>query len=546
MPRHVEIVKNDPPVLDDFAVQRAHGADLAVPYAKPVTIEGTMPGGGINRVEIAVCSIPALLAMKGYAVANRAKQKDAYDIYYCVRNYPGGPEALAEVCRPLLDEKSAQEGYACIAEKFTTVEHTGPVWVRQFAEGQKILGESTPEQWQQDAFGQVDAWLTVFRTRPSEATPSNAAGCRQARGCRRGFSGMEGSRPRVTACWMMACFCSLSSTITFRFARIVRSSRPFAQSRNRTIAACSVGEGTATGILLKCEKSRFWRSPDLRQPEAPCRPRPTSAAPYERTGRRVMNARSNAPDTWIPTNAKEWYDWLVEEERRTVAAYCDKPSLLIAEYHREQDIARDYEGREILELLQNANDQAAERGERGRVLIELSQDGLIVSNTGLAFSVGGVGSLQMSHLSPKRRRRRQLIGNKGLGFRSVLNWSRTPVILSSALSLTYCQKSPQGKTAGADGAAPDARASGHGRTADGRRSHSAPTPIPFIFRGRRCCGTPCRRACVEYVRAMQGIADRGLRYRGRNALRYAARSCRGSRANRGDQPRDFAFCPALG
>jgi len=165
MPRHVEIVKNDPPILDDFAVQRADGADLAVPYAQPVTIEGTMPGGGINRVEIAVCSIPALLAMKGYAVANRAKQKDAYDIYYCVRNYPGGPEALAAACRPMLDEKSAQEGYACIAEKFTTVEHTGPVWVRQFAEGQGILEDRTPEQWQQDAFGQVDAWLRALGLR---------------------------------------------------------------------------------------------------------------------------------------------------------------------------------------------------------------------------------------------------------------------------------------------------------------------------------------------------------------------------------------------
>ncbi|MBN8514187.1 DUF3883 domain-containing protein [Accumulibacter sp.] len=152
-----------------------------------------------------------------------------------------------------------------------------------------------------------------------------------------------------------------------------------------------------------------------------------------------MNAGPRATDTWIPRSAKDWYDWLVTEERETVAAYCAKPSSLIAEYRREQDIARDYEGREILELLQNANDQAAERGERGRVLIELSQDGLIVANTGLAFSVGGVASLQTSHLSPKRRRRKQLIGNKGLGFRSVLNWSHTPVILSSALSLVYSQ-----------------------------------------------------------------------------------------------------------
>lgn len=28
--------------------------------------------------------------MKGYAIAQRQKPKDAYDIYYCVLNYPGG------------------------------------------------------------------------------------------------------------------------------------------------------------------------------------------------------------------------------------------------------------------------------------------------------------------------------------------------------------------------------------------------------------------------------------------------------------------------
>jgi hypothetical protein len=27
----------------------------------------------------------------------------AYDIYYCIRNYPGGPEQLAEACRSLLE-----------------------------------------------------------------------------------------------------------------------------------------------------------------------------------------------------------------------------------------------------------------------------------------------------------------------------------------------------------------------------------------------------------------------------------------------------------
>ena len=58
MPRDAEIVKNSPPLANDFAVQRADGADLAMRFYQFVAIDGPMPGGGTNRVEIAICSIP--------------------------------------------------------------------------------------------------------------------------------------------------------------------------------------------------------------------------------------------------------------------------------------------------------------------------------------------------------------------------------------------------------------------------------------------------------------------------------------------------------
>jgi hypothetical protein len=158
-----------------------------------------------------------------------------------------------------------------------------------------------------------------------------------------------------------------------------------------------------------------------------------------------MTNTKKAESPQIPANARQWYEWLSREESKTVAAYHEKPTLLIADYHRERAIARDYEGREILELLQNANDQAAEVGQLGRVLVELSQEGLIVANIGLPFSTDGVASLQTSHLSPKRRRRKQLIGNKGLGFRSILNWSSTPIILSDSLCIAYCAEHANSK-----------------------------------------------------------------------------------------------------
>jgi hypothetical protein len=128
-----------------------------------------MPGGGTNRVMIAVASIPALLAMKGYALDGRNKPKDAYDIYFSIRNFPGGMDALVDACKPLLDVKSAVEGYAKIAEKFRTFEDFGPTCVRRFVEGSDILDGRTPDAWQQDAFGQVHAWLNSLGVGPQQA-----------------------------------------------------------------------------------------------------------------------------------------------------------------------------------------------------------------------------------------------------------------------------------------------------------------------------------------------------------------------------------------
>ena len=165
MPRGAEITKNHPPMIDKFAVMRADGAELALRFYEMVQIDGPIPEGGVNSVRIAVASIPALLAMKGFALDGRYKQKDAYDIYYCVRNFPGGPEALAEACRPMLEYEDSVVGYKHIDAKFKTVDSFGPTSVRRFVQGTSILEERTPDQWKQDAFGQVDVWLRALDIR---------------------------------------------------------------------------------------------------------------------------------------------------------------------------------------------------------------------------------------------------------------------------------------------------------------------------------------------------------------------------------------------
>ncbi len=159
MPREAKIQRNKPPLLANFAVQKADGAGVAMQSFVQHKLQGMMPDGRPNTVELRVASIPAFLVMKGYALVGRDKHKDAYDIYFSVREFEGGPKALADACRPLLEDPVALGGYKRIAEKFENDVAFGPVTVRRFLSDSHALGAMTVEQVQVDAFRQVRAWL---------------------------------------------------------------------------------------------------------------------------------------------------------------------------------------------------------------------------------------------------------------------------------------------------------------------------------------------------------------------------------------------------
>jgi len=165
MPRGAVIEKNHPPLVENFAVQRADGADLALQFFETIAVEGVMPNGAANKVQLSVCSIPAFLAMKGYALNGRYKQKDAYDIYYSIAGFKGEIGDLANLCHPILQFESGAIGFNHINDKFEKLNSFGPVCVRDFVSDSKILAGRTSAQWQQDAFGQVDALMRELKLR---------------------------------------------------------------------------------------------------------------------------------------------------------------------------------------------------------------------------------------------------------------------------------------------------------------------------------------------------------------------------------------------
>jgi hypothetical protein len=121
-------------VIQDARARKARGCDLAFESTITVTIEGELPEGGIDKVSAKVAGIVPFLVMKGMAMFERLKEKDAYDIFFCVEHYPGGMEALVREFKPHSKNRLVVEGLCKIRSKFSTLKHVGPKWVADFLE----------------------------------------------------------------------------------------------------------------------------------------------------------------------------------------------------------------------------------------------------------------------------------------------------------------------------------------------------------------------------------------------------------------------------
>lgn len=126
----------------------------------------------------------------------------------------------------------------------------------------------------------------------------------------------------------------------------------------------------------------------------------------------------------------------LDQVKETKEVYLLSPRRMFSEYRGEKENVKNYNGRQLLEMLQNAEDAANKATGIKKVLIKLQENQLIIANTGYPFSEEGLTSLFYSHLSPKAAQEQQ-IGNKGLGFRSILSWANKITIKSHDLHVAF-------------------------------------------------------------------------------------------------------------
>lgn len=129
----------------------------------------------------------------------------------------------------------------------------------------------------------------------------------------------------------------------------------------------------------------------------------------------------------------------IREENLNV--YRVSPQRLREDVGQESQIAQDYRGRLIYELLQNADDAISTgTSSTAGIAFVLDDESLWVANSGRPLDeadVRGLCGISASSKSAKPGKRRASIGHKGMGFKSVLEIADAPEVYSTTICFRF-------------------------------------------------------------------------------------------------------------
>jgi hypothetical protein len=144
-------------VLPDFRAIEAEGARFALSQQTKVELDGQMPDGRRNTVVLYAVSLVAFLVMKAHALNRRDKPKDAYDIYFTLKNAAKHAAGLAQELRPFRTNPEVARAAQILASKFKSPEDYGPSSVVKFENSED---RDFRRFLAQDAYGQMQEFLS--------------------------------------------------------------------------------------------------------------------------------------------------------------------------------------------------------------------------------------------------------------------------------------------------------------------------------------------------------------------------------------------------
>lgn len=128
---------------------------LAFDDRQRVHLEGTALTGEPAAADVRVCGPGAFTVIKSLAFDQRGVEKDAYDMYYVVRNFGSGVGEVAARLAPLLHHAESRKAMTILERDFADDDASGPSAVASF------LGDETSPEVRADVAGFVRQLLQL-------------------------------------------------------------------------------------------------------------------------------------------------------------------------------------------------------------------------------------------------------------------------------------------------------------------------------------------------------------------------------------------------
>lgn len=140
------------------------GIELVPRDSVRVELEGaTLDHGGRRRVTARVANLLPFLMLKAFAIEERAKFKDSYDIVWSLLAHPEGPAGVAEVAArsPIAEHDTVAEAIGLLRTHYETIERIGPARFAEFELSRRDRedNEDLRQRLRRDAHGAVNRFL---------------------------------------------------------------------------------------------------------------------------------------------------------------------------------------------------------------------------------------------------------------------------------------------------------------------------------------------------------------------------------------------------
>ena len=142
--QYVQGEKSAAILVNELALSSLRGIDLAFEACEEIELSGHMPDGYPECRPRTDCAPEVFILIKAFALDERTKQKDAFDIIFILLHFKPDLAALAARVRPHVAKGLGNEAYNILNAKFATIDSVGPEWAARVIEEQGIRFDKEP------------------------------------------------------------------------------------------------------------------------------------------------------------------------------------------------------------------------------------------------------------------------------------------------------------------------------------------------------------------------------------------------------------------